>query len=103
MTTLEKKFHADMVHIYTTAKKECGYTATRFFQLVSAVGGVAAAKQLIMKPGGTEGFGTLCLFSRLDLTVEAYVLKPEYKELFSEEEREVCRERLTSLGYREDK
>ncbi len=25
MTTLEKRFEQDMISIYTTAKKECGY------------------------------------------------------------------------------
>lgn len=55
--TLEKQFEQEMINIYTTAKKECGYNASRFLQLVSTKGGLAAAKQLIGKSGGTEGFG----------------------------------------------
>ena len=99
MTDLEKKFHREMVDIYQTAKKEVRYTPTRFMQLLSEKGGVAAAKQLIMKDGGTEGFGTLKMAGRLDLTVEAHVLKPEYAELFTEAELQVCRERLEKCGY----
>ena len=47
--TLEKQFEQEMVDIYMTAKKECGYNASRFLQMISAKGGLAAAKQLISK------------------------------------------------------
>ena len=99
MTTLEKRFEQDMIDIYTTAKKECGYNASRFLQMLSAKGGLVAAKQLISKPGGTDGFTTLWEHGRLDLSVEAHVLKPEYAELFTDEERRMCRERLEQFGY----
>lgn len=99
MADKEKQFHQAMVEIYETAKIECGYNATRFLQLVGSKGGVAAAKQLICKPGGTEGFTTLWECGRLDLSVEAHVLKPEYRELFTDEERKLCIERLKEFGY----
>lgn len=99
MTEKEKQFHQAMINIYETAKRECGYNATRFLQLLGSKGGVAAAKQLISKPGGTEGFTTLWECGRLDLSVEAHVLKPEYRELFSPEERKLCTERLREFGY----
>lgn len=91
---LEKQFQQDMISIYTRAKKECGYTANRFLQMVTERGGVAAAKALISKPGGTDGFAVLWERRRLDLSVEAYVLKPEYQMLFTDDERKMCRERL---------
>ena len=99
MTTLEKRFEQDMIHIYTTGKKECGYIGSRFLQILGAKGGLAAAKQLISKPGGTDGFTTLWEHGRLDLSVEAHVLKSEYAELFTDEERRMCRERLEQFGY----
>lgn len=99
MTTLEKRFEHNMIDIYVTAKKECGYNASRFLQILGAKGGVAAAKQLINKPGGTDGFTTLWEHGRLDLSVEAHVLKLEYAELFTDEERRICRERLEQFGY----
>lgn len=49
MTTLEKRFEQDMISIYTTAKKECGYNANRFLQMIGAKGGLATAKQLMKK------------------------------------------------------
>ena len=100
MTDLEKRFDRAMREIYVTAKRECGYNATRFLQLVSEKGGLVAAKQLISKPGGTEGFTTLWQCRRLDLSVEAHVLKPEYESLFTDEECRMCRERLEEFGYK---
>ena len=100
MNETERKFNIAMKDIYQTAKRECGYNATRFMQLVAEKGGVAAAKQLISKSGGTDGFTTLWECGRLDLSVEAYVLKDEYKELFTDEERKICRERLLEFGYK---
>lgn len=100
LKALEKQFHTDMLSIYKTAKADCGYTATRFLQLVSSIGGLAAAKQLIAKPGGTDGFAKLYECGRLDLSVEAHVLKEKYAELFTDEEKQLCRERLKQYGFK---
>ena len=99
MTEVERKFNIAMKDIYQTAKRECGYNATRFMPIVAEKGGVIAAKQLISKPGGTDGFAILWECGRLDLSIEACVLKDEYKELFTDEERNLCRERLLEFGY----
>ncbi len=99
MSLLEKKFNSDMINIYVQAKKELGYNATRFMQLVSEKGGLTAAKQLVTKDGGTYGFEVLWENKRLDLSVEAHVLKPEYESLFTTEELEICRKRLSEFGY----
>ena len=96
---MEYQFHEDMNNIYLTAKKELKYNATRFIQLVSREGGLKAAKQLIAKSGGTYGFEVLWENNRLDLSVEALVLRHEYQELFTDEEREICRSRLKEFGY----
>jgi hypothetical protein len=99
MIELEKQFEQDMIEIYTTAKKECGYNASRFLQMLNAKGGLATARHLISKPGGADGFTTLWEHGRLDLSVEAHVLKAKYADLFTEEERQMCRDRLEQFGY----
>jgi hypothetical protein len=99
MEALEKKFNADMHQIYIRAKKELNYNATRFLQLLNEKGGLLAAKQLIAKDGGTYGFEILWENKRLDLSIEAHVLNPEYQELFSNEEINICRNRLKEFGY----
>ena len=99
---VERKFNIAMKEIYETAKRECKYNASRFIQLVAEKGGVVAAKQLICKDGGTEGFTTLWEHGRLDLSVEAHVLQEEYSDLFSDDEKNICRERLKAFGYKFD-
>lgn len=96
---MENRLHEDMKNIYFTAKKDLRYNASRSFQLVSREGGLKAAKLLISKSGGTYGFEVLWENKRLDLSVEALVLRPEYHELFTEDERETCRNRLKEIGY----
>jgi len=99
MQPLEKKFKDDMHQIYIRAKKELRYNATRFMRLVSDKGGLLAAKQLITKNGGTYGVEVLWENKRLDFSVEAHVLRPEYQEPFSNEETEICLNRLKEFGY----
>ena len=101
MKDLEKQFDREMQDVYTSAKQECGYNATRFLQMLSKNGGVQTAKQLIKKEGGTYGFSVLWEKNRLDLTVEARVLKPEYHDLFSDDDRAICRERLKQFEKQE--
>ncbi len=91
-----------MNNIYITAKKELNYNASRFIQLVAREGGRKAAKQLISKSGNTYGFEVLWENKRLDLSVEALVLNPEFHELFTEEERAICRNRLKEFGFKFD-
>ncbi len=99
MKQLEIDFHKEMINIYKTAERELSYRATRFIQLVSEKGGLLAAKQLISKENGTEGFMILLENKRLDLSVEALVLRNEYQPLFSIEELNMCYERLKKYEY----
>lgn len=100
MTDLEKQFDQDMLEIYKLAKKECGYNATRFLQMISSQGGLETARNLIRNPDSSVGFSALFEHNRLDLSVEAHVLKPVYSDLFSEEERQMCRDKLAQFKYK---
>ena len=46
MEDTERHWNRAMVTIYETAKRELGYNATRFLQMLSEQGGLATAKQL---------------------------------------------------------
>ncbi|WP_248965432.1 hypothetical protein [Sphaerisporangium perillae] len=94
MNETERRFHRAMVDIYQTAKRDLGYNATRFVQMVSERGGLATAKQLLWSDQISDGFETLRSHGRLDLTVEAHVLKEEFTELFTDEDRQRARDRL---------
>ena len=100
MTDLEIRFHKAMIDIYRVAKQECGYVATSFLQMVSEKGGLATAQTLLATTQPSEGFTTLWECGRLDLTVEALVLHPDYAPLFSEEEMSVAKKRLQDYGYK---
>jgi hypothetical protein len=96
--TLEAEFHRAMVGLYEEAKKD-GYQASYFLRMVSDHGGVEAAKRLVNSPEPSDGFTRLWEMHRLDLTVEALILEPKWKPLFSDEERRRSRDRLLEYGW----
>jgi len=97
----ERGFHRAMVAIYETAKRELGYNATRFLQMLSEQGGLATARQLLWSDTPSDGFTTLWSHHRLDLTVEAHVLQQRYATLFNDDDRQRARERLAAYGWHE--
>lgn len=99
MSDLEAAFDDAMRNVYRSALAECGYRATRFLQVVAAHGGVSAAKQLLHAPGYPEGLTKLWELGRLDLSMEALILKKPWDDLFTEEDRRVAHKRLRDLGY----
>jgi hypothetical protein len=98
MTTVERKFEAELRDKAMRAKKECHYNPTRFNQMLAEYGGVDTAKALIKSAKKTgnpsEGFTTLLLCGRLDLSMEDSVCKPEYQPLFAADEIAYCKEIL---------
>jgi hypothetical protein len=100
MDDLERRFNGAMVSIYETSKRELGYNATRFVQMISEQGGLTTAKQLLWSSAPSEGFTTPWERGRLDLTVEAHVLKIEFSPLFTDADRDQARDGLEVYGWR---
>lgn len=100
MVDLEYKLKLELEDKMHRAKKECKYNPTRFNQMLAKYGAVETAKRLIsseMKTGTvSEGFTTLYLCGRLDLTLEHSVCKEEYRPLFSQDEIDYCEKLLKS-------
>lgn len=96
---LGAEFTEAMLDIYRRAKDEVGYNASRFRQMVIENGGLTAAQQLLQRPTVSEGYERLWDEDRLDLSVEALILRPKWAPLFSEEELRTARERLSEFGY----
>ena len=98
MNDLEKRFEGELINKMYRAKKECKYNPTRFNQMLARYGGVETARRLIQNgilTGQTsDGFATLYMCNRLDLTMEHSVCKPEYKGLFTPDEIDYCKELL---------
>ena len=93
-------FGKAMLGLYERAKQEAGYTASAFLGMVSQMGPLGAARRLLRAPAVSDGFANLWERGRLDLTVEALVLRPEFAPLFTEEELGRARGRLEQFGYR---
>ena len=91
---LEKQFEAAMYEIYDRAGHEIGYWATRYLQMLRRRGGLDTAHYLLSQKATSDGYRALRDAGRLDLTVEAYVLRPEFQPLFSAGELDNARERL---------
>jgi len=95
---LERRFHNEMVNIHRRAKTEAGYNATRFLQMVQVQGGLATAHELLRHNTVSEGFTALALKQKLDLTVEALVLREPWRQLFTAEELARAELRLRSTS-----
>jgi hypothetical protein len=97
---VERRFHRAMISIYETARRELGYNAIRFLQMLSEQGGLVTAQQLLWSDTPSDGFTTLWERHRLDLTVEDHVLRVEFASLFTDADREQALRRLKEYGWR---
>lgn len=99
-TDKEVQFYHEMINIYKRALHEAGYKATRFLNMVNEQGGLGAAKTLLHAEKESDGYTALYMRDRLDLTVEALVIKPEWKELFTDDEIGMAIKRLRQFGFK---
>lgn len=99
LADLEGRFDAAMMNVYRRALSECDYNATRFHQMLYDHRGLQTARILLHASDVSDGYVALWERHRLDLTVEALILQEEWHPLFSDQEREIARKRLTEYGY----
>jgi hypothetical protein len=97
---LEAQFHRAILNMYERACREYKLNATRFLLLIGKLGGLTVAKRLINTPVFLDSLIELRKRGRLDISMEAMILKDTWKDLFTEEERDIARKRLRELGYR---
>ncbi len=67
--------------------------------MVHKQGGVEAVRSLLYSSSTSTGFKRLWEKQRLDLTVEAQILLPEWRPLFTPKERDIARARLAEYEY----
>lgn len=94
--SLEDQFHEQMINIYRNALTQAHYKATKFLEMVTMQGGLAAAKTLLHTPYLPDGFAELWQRGRLDLTMEYMLVQPPWNSLFTENELKIARDRLAS-------
>ncbi|RPJ87630.1 MAG: hypothetical protein EHM18_00145 [Acidobacteria bacterium] len=96
---LEQLFHEEMLSLYQLAAREIGYWANRFLQKTRRAGGYRAAKEWLRPTRGlSPGLERLAKAKRLDLSMEALVLRPPYRELFTAEELQTAQDRLSEAA-----
>ena len=66
---------------------------------LAALGALEMAHRQLRNPTTSQGFARLWEMGRLEQSVEALALRPEFASLFSEEERRIARDRLVNKGY----
>lgn len=100
MADLERQFDFAMLDIYKRARAEINYTPSVFYRMLTEMGGIATAKQLINAPQPSDGYTRLYTEGRLDLTVEAVVVEnSKWHALFTEDELGRARKRLKDYRY----
>ncbi|MDE0150184.1 MAG: hypothetical protein OXM58_17640 [Rhodospirillaceae bacterium] len=99
MSNIEQGFGEAMFAIYREAR-EIGYTPSAFLQMLHEKGGLQTARQLINAPQPSDGYTRLWELQRLDLSVEAVIHdNAEWHQLFTQDELERCKKRLSDYGY----
>lgn len=96
---IETEFAERMKAVYERGRSEAGYNASYFVSMLAQYGPQETAHKLLASPAISDGFAELWERKRLDLTVEAIVVEPQFSELFSENEIELARKRLEQFGY----
>lgn len=96
---LEIGFHDAMVELSVRAKQELKYNARYLIDMVSNEGGRETARYLLDTKEPSDGYVVLWENGRLDLSVEAEVLKPEWHDLFTDEQRAAAIRRLREYAF----
>jgi hypothetical protein len=97
--TLEEEFHQEMLGLYREAGLAIGYWPNYYLRGVRNKGGLAYAKRLLAPGRKIEaGLQRLKDEGRVDLSVEARVLKARYASLFTAAEIAEARGRLSGAA-----
>ena len=97
---LQNKFNNEVMEAIEESKK-IGYNPSRFIQMLHQAGNNAyeVVQRLVTKEVST-GLEKLWEKGRLELSMEAIIVKPEYQELFSPEIISICTKKLKKFGYK---
>ena len=95
--TIEDEFHSEMESLHGRTGQATGYWPGRFLQAVRNKGGLAVARKLLQPGPVSAGFDKLVKSARADLSVEFVAISERFSNLFTPEELEEARRRLSSL------
>lgn len=96
---LEKKLQEEILKNCAIAEIEYECKMTRFIQTIERFGIVRTAQEILRKGRTSDCFAKLVKANRIDLTMEAIIVKKKYAELFTDEEVNSCYDLLCENGY----
>jgi hypothetical protein len=96
---MDERFTAYLADAAKRAQREAGYNPTLFRQMLASDGGYHTAVILLTANRLSDGFEKLWEKGRLDLTVEALILQPEWFHQFAPELRAIAQKRLRDVGF----
>lgn len=99
MDKLEKKLQDEVIKNCEIAEKEYGCKMTRFLETINRFGIVRTAQEILRKGRTSDCFNKLVEEGRIELTMEATIVKAQYSELFTDEEVNACYDLLCEKGY----
>lgn len=91
--SVTQDFEQKMRDSIAAARRDLNWSPSGWQQLIRVYGGIGAAKRLLAQPI-SPGLTRLFMAERLDLSVEALVVRPRYAELFTDGEIATARRRL---------
>lgn len=94
----EARFHKEMMGLYDRFAT-LGFRPVLLRRFVLLKGGVATAKELIFNPG-TTGLERLLDAGKPELSMEALMLHPDYRDLFTDLELKEAAQRLENAPRR---
>lgn len=97
--TLQEQFQATLLATCQQALNEVGCPMTRLMQTITKRGGVATVQEILRRGRLSDGFDTLEKAGRLELSLEAVVIKKEFGQLFTDDEVNACYAALLEGGY----
>ena len=92
------EFHEEMLKLYDESTY-LGFYPTIFLRMILDEGGLATARHLLKPTTTTYGLRRLRQEGRLDLSVEALVLREPWRSLFTERELDEAKRRLRRFHY----
>ena len=96
---LEDNLKSEFLKAVDTCINLYQYRPSYFLQMLNNYGAVNTAIKLVTASKLHEGFEKLYFLKRLDLTVEAIILRSPYNQLFTKEVLDFAAKRLKALGY----
>ncbi|MHC1747647.1 MAG: hypothetical protein AB9856_04555 [Cellulosilyticaceae bacterium] len=95
----KKDFHQDIINLYKRIRKEVKYTPPQLLEMINKYGGYEAVIKYIVTDSNIFLFSLLWENERLDLSLEALVIREKYLETFPEDIIKYCDKRLKEYNY----